>query len=26
MALTIVDCWADPDAMVAIRGAFEPNA
>ena len=26
MALTIVDCWADPDAMSAIRGAFDTKA
>ncbi len=26
MALTIVDCWADHDAMSAIRGAFDTKA
>ncbi len=26
MAMTIVDCWTDENAMSAIRGAFEPTA
>ena len=25
MAMTIVDCWGDPDALPAIRGSFSPS-